>query len=922
MRKRNFLIYTLGILLLAFSSCHQRNKRFYTIGFSQCTGGDSWRQTMLNEMRLELSFYDDIHFIYKDANANSSKQIQQIKDLKEAGIDLLIVSPNEVKPLTPIIEDVYNSGIPVVVVDRRTNSEKYTSFIGASNLDVGHQAGLYAASLLKGKGKVIEVTGIPDASPVIDRHNGFIEVLSKFPGITFLKTFDNFSTPAPNSKSPVEEFLQQNPDITLVYAQNDYMAGDVYQICKKLNLQNKIKIIGVDGLAGPNEGLDLVNSKKIAATVLYPTGGQEAIATAINILEGRPNKKEHQLFTAVIDSTNVTVMKRQADKVLAQQRDIEVRQGKIDQLAGTTKSQYIIIIIVSLLLLLSIFFGSVSYFYLSENKKINHKLEAQNREIAKQKSRIEEVSQKAEMAHQAKLNFFTNISHEFRTPLTLILAPIEELLNNPKLQPGTRQTIQLVQRNVMRLYRLVNQLMDFRKVEIEKMKRRVSENDLVAFVKEITTSYNVLALQKQIDLQFFTTERTLPVWFDVNMIDKVIFNLLSNAFKFTNENGFIYVSVSKTQTTTLVTVEDSGLGMGQDALDHIFEPFFQGEHENYKGSGLGLALSKEFIDLHKGTISVTSEKWKGTKFTIELPLGKEHIKKEEIVDQSNGLTLINEDARIFTTELLPITILKDSHGTRDREIRNKCILLIEDNDNLRMYLKEHLGKSYHVIEAENGNKALSLAIENIPDLIISDVVLPGRSGLEITRTLKHDVRTSHIPIILLTARSEEEQQLEGMEARADAYITKPFNLLILEKTVDNFLLSQDKVKTHYSSDVFVEEKQLASKKSDRKFINEFSTIVESNLSNDKFTVEDICNEMAISKVQLYRKVKNLLNCSVNDYIITTRLQKAKYFLQHEDLSISEVAFKTGFGSSTYFSTVFKSRFGVKPSEFKEGKPIK
>ncbi|HWJ29533.1 MAG TPA: hybrid sensor histidine kinase/response regulator, partial [Flavisolibacter sp.] len=437
-----------------------------------------------------------------------------------------------------------------------------------------------------------------------------------------------------------------------------------------------------------------------------------------------------------------------------------------------------------------------------------------------------------------------------------------ELLSQPKQQPGTRQTIQLVQRNVMRLYRLVNQLMDFRKVEIEKMKRRVSENDLVAFAKEITTSYNVLASQKHIDLQFFTTERMLPVWFDANMIDKVIFNLLSNAFKFTNENGFIHVLVSKTETTAILSVEDNGIGMGKKAQDHVFEPFFQGEHENYKGSGLGLALSKEFIDLHKGNISVTSEKWKGTKFMIELPLGKVYIKEEEIADQSNRLTLINEDAKIFTTELLPVTSSIESISTLSQEKSNKCILLIEDNDNLRMYLKERLGKSYHIIEAENGNKALSLAIEHIPDLIISDVVLPGRSGLEITRTLKQDVRTSHIPIILLTARSEEQQQLEGMEAQADAYITKPFSLPILEKTVDNFLRSQEKVKTHYSSEVFAEEKQQASKKSDRKFISEFTALVEKNLSNEKFTVEDICSEMAISKVQLYRKIKALLNCSV------------------------------------------------------------
>lgn len=882
---------------------------------------DSWRQTMLNEMRLELSFYDNIDFLYKDANASSSRQIQQIDDLKNAGIDLLIVSPNEVKPLTPAIEKVYNAGIPVVVVDRRTNSDKYTSFIGASNLEVGHQAGMYAGALLKGKGNVIEVTGIPDASPVIDRHNGFMAALANFPGINYQKKFDNFLTPAPNERSPVEDFLQKNADVDLIYAQNDYMAADVYRICKKLNLHNKIKIIGIDGLAGPNEGLDLVNQKKIAATVLYPTGGQEAIATAINILENKETKKEHQLFTTIIDSTNVTVMKRQAEKVLAQQKDIETRQGKINQLAGITKNQSTIIIIVSLLLLLAVFFGAVSFYYLKENKKINRKLEFQNREIADQKSRIEEISQKAEIAHQAKLNFFTNISHEFRTPLTLILAPIEELLGNQKLQPATRQTIQLVQRNVVRLYRLVNQLMDFRKIEFEKMKRRVSENDLVAFAKEITTSYNVLAAQKGIDLQFFTTERTLPLWFDTSMIDKVIFNLLSNAFKFTKENGCIQVSVSKTPHTAVLTVEDNGVGMGKDAIEHVFEPFFQGEHENYKGSGLGLALSKEFIDLHKGSISAASEKWKGTKFTVELPLGRAHIPADEIVEVANTAGLISDDAKIFTAELHPAEILKDTADTDSAKEKNHCILLVEDNESLRNYLTERLGRTYHILEAEDGNKALTLAIENIPDLIISDVVIPGKNGLEITRMLKQDVRTAHVPIILLTSRSEEQQQLEGMNAQADAYLTKPFSLPILEKTINNFLLNSEKIKTRYASEVFIEEKQQASKKTDRKFISEFSSIVENNLSNENFTVDDICTEMAMSKVQLYRKVKTLLNCSVNDYIVTTRLQKAKYFLQHEDLSISEVAFKTGFSSSTYFSTVFKSKFGIKPSEYKSGKPI-
>jgi signal transduction histidine kinase/DNA-binding response OmpR family regulator len=921
MLKRKWLQVTIAFLLLVVSSCDNQKKNTYTIGFSQCTGMDSWRQTMLNEMKLELSFYDNIKFVYRDANGNSARQVQQIEELKNSGIDLLIVSPNEVKPLTPAIEKVYNAGIPVVVVDRRMGSNKYTSFIGASNLEVGHQAGYYTGTLLKGQGNVIEVTGIPDASPVIDRHDGFVEAIAKFPGITLLKKFDNYITTTPGIRNPVEEYLKQGKNVDLIYAQNDYMAADLYKVCKKLHLDQKIKILGIDGLAGEHEGLDMVNNKKISATVLYPTGGQEAVVTAIAILENQPYKKEQQLFTTIIDSTNVAIMKRQAGKVLAQQKDIETRQGRINQLAALTKNQSTIIIIVSLLLLLAIFFGAALFYYLKENKKINTKLAAQNKEIAEQKNRIEEMSAKAERAHQAKLSFFTNISHEFRTPMTLILAPVEELLQNPKLQPATRQTVQLVQRNVMRLYRLVNQLMDFRKVEIEKMKRRVSENDLVAFTKEITASYNVLAAQKQIDLQFFTTERTLPLWFDVNMIDKVIFNLLSNAFKFTKEAGYISVSVNRTEKTAQITVEDNGVGMSREALDHVFEPFFQGEYENYKGSGLGLALSKEFIELHKGIIRVNSEKGKGTKFTVELPLGKEHLSAEEISTQHNQHSLIYEEAKIFTSELLPLAKRQDTETTSEGPQKSQCILLIEDNESLRNYLKERLEKHYHILEAEEGNKALSLAIENIPDLIISDVVIPGKSGLEVTRILKNDVRTSHVPIVLLTSRSEEQQQLEGMNAQADAYLTKPFSLPILEKTISNFLLNCGKIKAHYSGEVFSEEKQQASRKTDRKFISEFTAIVENNLSNENFTVEDICAVMALSKVQLYRKVKALLNCSVNDYVISTRLQKAKYFLQHEDLSISEVAFKTGFASSTYFSTVFKAKFGMKPSEFKSGKPI-
>jgi CheY-like chemotaxis protein/AraC-like DNA-binding protein len=525
----------------------------------------------------------------------------------------------------------------------------------------------------------------------------------------------------------------------------------------------------------------------------------------------------------------------------------------------------------------------------------------------------------AESAHQAKLNFFTNISHEFKTPLTLILTPIDDLLEMPNIRANTRETVLLIQRNVLRLYKLVNQLMDFRKIELNKMLLKVSENDLVAFTKEITNTYEVLARKKHISLQFFTQENKIDVWFDPNMIDKVIFNLISNSFKFTKENGYIYVRVSRSNNYAVIVVEDNGVGMSADTIDHAFEPFFQGQYENYKGTGLGLALSKEFMELHHGTIQVTSEKWRGTTFEVRLPLGKSHFDTREIEQHPALNRAIEEDAKMYTTAISSVFEPENTEENNHADSNRHCVLIIEDNQDLKSYLKLKLGNEFDILECNNGNSAIELAFENAPDLILSDIVLPGKNGIELTQIFKTDTRTAHIPIILLTARSSELQKIEGLKSEADAYITKPFNLTELKQTINNLIANRNKVKGHYSSEIFSEEKSLASKKTDRKFISEFSLIIENNFSNEKFGVDDICKEMGISRIQLYRKVKKILGVSVNDYLVTTRLQKAKYFMQHEDYSISEIAYKTGFSSAAYFSTVFKSKFNITPRAFKENK---
>jgi signal transduction histidine kinase/DNA-binding NarL/FixJ family response regulator/ABC-type xylose transport system substrate-binding protein len=905
-------------VLFLFSCSPEQGQKKFKVGFSQCQGGDEWRKTMLAEMKRELSFYDNVDFIYRDAEADSEKQLEQIEELAKLDIDLLIVSPNEIQPLSSGIEKVFDAGIPVVLVDRGISSKKYTAFIGASNFEVGQNAGRYTVSTLKGKGNVIEVMGLSDASPFIDRHKGFMETISQHPGINYLKKFDDHSA---NYKKDLVNTLQTVKDIDLIFAQTDYIALDVYKMCKQTGVDKKIKIIGVDGLASDSLGMGMVTDKILAATVLYPTGGQEAIITAMKILKHQPFQKENILATSIIDSTNVRIMKLQYDKVLAQQQDIDKRQEKIEEQIAITRNKSNIIIVISIVLVLTLLMGAVLFYYLRENRKINRRLVHQNEEIASQRNQLIELGKKAKEATDAKFNFFTNISHELRTPLTLILGPLEEVISSPKLHFSVKAQLEMVKKNAMRLLRLVNQLMDFRKIEEAKMKLRASENNITEFVTEITNAFAETATKKKISFRVDSKDTALKVWFDVNMLDKILFNILSNAFKYTNEHGSITVFIDKdnTNAAAIIKIEDSGIGMGPETLEHAFDLFYQGNEGKYKGTGLGLALSKELITLNHGTIKIKSEKWKGSTFEISLPLGKEHLEENEIEKEAAPYLLNYEDAKIYSNEaeaLKPVSP-EEISGTTGKDY---SILLIEDNVEIRLFLKSQLGKNYEIIEAENGNVGLNQAYEIVPDIIISDILLPGKDGMLITETLKNDIRTSHIPIIILTAKGSIEQQIEGLKLKADAYIVKPFNLQFLEETIKSLLRNRETLKDHYSSELPNESfRASASKKIDRKFISEFSSIVESNIANENFGVDDICKEIGISRVQLYRKVKAVLGLNINDYILSVRMQRAKYLLLNEDLSISDISFKVGFSSQAYFSTVFKSKFGFTPSEFKAKK---
>jgi len=902
-------------LLSLLYSCSQNQDQKFRIGFAQCTGTENWKRATREGMQRELSLHPGTELIYRSANDNSELQVRQIKELLNQNIDILLVSPNEAKPLTSVVEEAYNRGIPVVVIDRKTNSDLYTAFIGINNYELGKQAGDYVAQVLHDTANIVEVMGLQGSTPTSDREWGFEESIAKHPHM-HIKTRLYGAWLQDKSSAAFLKIKDQLAPTDVVCAQNDPMAVGAYEVYKSMGMHKTVKFFGIDGLPGPDGGIQLVSDKILQATFLTPTGGEEAIATAFDILEKQPFHKENILPTVVIDSTNVRIMKLQTDRLNAQTSDIEKQYNLLQEQRRIYHNQRNLLYIAIAGLLTALVLGSIVFFALRKNRIINRRLAGQNEEILLQRNQLIEMTAKAKEATDAKFNFFTNISHELRTPLTLILGPLEDSLASPKLHFTIRHNLELVQKNALRLLRLINQLMDFRKIEENKMKLVISENPISDFVLEIANAFQEVAHRKSISFNITSKVGDLRVWFDVNILDKVLFNLLSNAFKFTSENGTINVLVDKDTAAgkALVIVQDTGVGMTPDEVDHAFELFYQGHKKAFKGTGLGLALAKEMIHLHQGSITVESAKWKGSTFTVSLPLVQHHPSYGDT--EPSFYVPAAEDIKIYTSDIQPISFQDEAVVNSQKD---HSVLVIEDNDDLRGFLKKRLGCQYEMHEAADANQGIAMAYDLVPDLIISDIILPGDDGLHLMEVLKQDLRTSHIPIILLTAKGAMEDQIRGIKLKADAFIVKPFNLEYLEETIKNLLNNRSVLREHYISELPTESRTNASTKVTRKFINEFIAIVENNIPNEDFSVEDICREIGISRVQLYRKVKALIGYNVNDYISTVRLQKAKYLLADPQLTIADVAFKVGYSSQAYFSTVFKSKFNVTPTEYREKK---
>ncbi len=566
-------------------------------------------------------------------------------------------------------------------------------------------------------------------------------------------------------------------------------------------------------------------------------------------------------------------------------------------------------------LVIVIILGGLTLLSLQEKQIANVDLQDKNDEILEQRNQIQAMAEKAEEATQAKLKFFTNISHEFRTPLTLILGPTEEwLAKTSGVSKELRSDLALIQTNANRLLRLVNQLLDFRKIESGSMELRATQNDLVSFVTSLSKSFERLAQSRNIQFEFSSNVPSVNSWFDVDKLDKVIFNLLSNAFKFTPDGGKISIRIisEAIDNCVRIIVEDNGRGMNTIDLDRIFDRFFQVDNFNDVGSGLGLALSKELILLHNGDINVQSEKWKGTRFEVSLPYGNEHLTPQQLAHTQAEHFFVSEE---MVHEIVPTKKIEEI--SNDKKF---TLLIIEDNAEVRTFLRSRLEEDYEVLEEINGNLGLSKASELVPDLILCDVMLPGKDGFDITQKLKSDFRTSHIPIILLTALSSIEKQIEGTQMGADAYFCKPFNMALLRERIKTLLRNRQILRERYISEIDKVVYDASENKLDKKFVNDFVAMMESNFHNSEFQVNDMCKEMGVSRVQLYRKVKALLNCSVNDYLQDVRLKKARYLLRQTNEPIQDIALKVGFTSQGYFASSFKSKFQITPTEYRNNMP--
>ncbi len=927
-RKLHLIIYVAIIVLL--TGCAQKPRKF-VIGVSQCSE-DIWRDKLNDELKMGEYLNDSLIVKLASSNDDNVLQNKQVNQFIDEGVDLLIVSPNQLSAISKSVERAYDKGIPVILYDRKTNSDKYTAFIGCDNYTIGKSMGTFIAQQLHGKGRIVEISGLEGSSPALERHRGFMDAIKPYPGLQVVASEEG-NWKEEGGIQAMKRILKQTQDFDYVFAHNDFLAWGAYVAARQMRVKRNYKYTGVDGMATEGGGLELVRDGIFEASYLYPTKGDEVIALAMKILKHQPYERDNFLSTSIITQANAALTLMEARDAERQAHNLKTLHKQVNQYLSDYNSQKVMLIGLCLFLLVClaaaalIFRGYLIKVKLNETlAKTNGELKRLNVELGEKNEELKRLNEEVLELTHSRLVFFTNISHELRTPLTLIADPVEMLLEDSGIKGKSRELLKMVQRNALALQQLVSNILDFRKIQNGKMELKLYRFDIVKTLTMWVGDFQLTAERKQIRLHLDVNDLkgSHEMIADQEKISRIVFNLLSNALKYTPAGGEIFVSLKDEGANLRLDVKDTGKGISQDEADKIFERFFQAKGAA-SGTGIGLALVKSFVELHHGEARVESEQGKGSDFIVVIPREQEGDSQVihndvDIVDNSVNASAPTGKNVVDESVLQYIDDGDRSHGKVQQLVSENTnrptVLVIDDNTDIRQYERTLLQDEYVVLEAADGKEGLAVALKEVPDLVICDVMMPVMDGLELTEQLKTNTATSHIPVIMLTAKNLEEHRAEGYEHGADSYITKPFHSKVLLARIENLLRQRQLLKNLYQgaqeAEKEISEAHLEDR--DKQFLKQLQAIIQKNLSDSEFGVEDMGQQIGLSRVQLYRKVKAMTGSSVVDLLRKARLAKARRLLETRSMSVSEVAYEVGFSAPSYFTKCFKEEYGMLPGD--------
>lgn len=898
------LLFLLPLLL----SCGSEKKR-YVIGVSQCSE-DVWREKLNEELRIAALYYNDVDLRISSANDDVQMQTEQINKFVDEGVDLLIVAPGQVS-ISPAIDRAYEKGIPVIIFDRRTRSDKYTAYIGADNKEIGSSMGEYLAGTLTDGGRILELSGLSTSSPAIERNNGFDSVVQCRPGISIVEHLSADWTEQGAFRTVDSLLSKPHNEFDCVFAHNDRMAMGARRAAEKhgLNLEH-IKFCGIDAMPQKGGGMELVAEGTLFASYTYPTRGDEVMLLAMNILEGKKYDREKQLSSALVTRDNARVLLMQNDETMRQQDHLSTLRSRVDKAASDFNTQriYLLVLLVFVVLLIAVCAAAI-YAFITRTR-INQQLKASMDEQNRMTTEMEEMT-------QTQLQFFTNVSHELRTPLTLIAGPTEQLLEDPAVHGVQRTMLEMVQRNTRILIQLVGEILDFRKVQNNKaelhLNRFYLQHELTTWTEDFRTVAARRGITIRVDVSGVEDDAVLIA--DRDKMEHMYFNIMSNALKYTPDGGCITTTLLHHDHFYTLRIADTGKGIPTEELPHLFERFYQAKGA-IGGTGIGLSLVKAYIDMHRGSVHAESAEGKGTTFVIELPdsqPGYDPAKDTPAATQAEkGLV----DDNYIATDTTAQEAAERITNAEDFDAERPLVLIIDDNNGMRAYLRSILQDKYNVSEATNGEQGLEKARREVPKLVVCDVMMPVMDGLEFTKRLKEDTATSHIPVVLLTARSLSEQRKEGYDTGADSYITKPFSGQVLLSRIENLLRSRIMLRSVFAGDKQETEEEEKLNEADKTFVGRLRTAIQENLGDSDFSVERLGEEIGLSRVQLYRKVKALTGQTPVELLRKARLTKARQLLEKTEKSVSEIAYEVGFTSPSYFNKCFKDEFDINPSSLR------